>query len=253
MTIRVEREENPRIAFDRGFLDDARLSFRAKGFLAYVLSHPDAETFDVDRLVAAFGERRADILRALKELEAAGYYTRGDTGCAELLLVSGTLREVSRLPLLGGGREAGEAGAREGREGDGARSKADESAAAERILARLNELRRASWTWARYTPLSARHAKNVEHIKGRLHDGYGEAELVLVLEYLAAVDGGKEASKKYFDSVTPFNTKNFERNLAMARDWEARGRPEGDGALALQRSYGHDPAIYQKKVKGGST
>jgi len=88
-------------------------------------------------------------------------------------------------------------------------------------------LRERSWDWAQYTPLSARYAKNVEHIGGRLRDGYAEEDLILVLDYLAATDGGKEASRRYFNCVTPFNTKNFERNLAMAREWEARGRPTG--------------------------
>jgi len=94
--------------------------------------------------------------------------------------------------------------------------------AAERIINQLNNLRSKAWAWARYTPLTAKHAKNVEHINGRLSEEYSEEDLVLVLEYLACVDGGKEDSRKYFDCVTPFNTKNFERNLAMARECEAR-------------------------------
>ena len=88
-------------------------------------------------------------------------------------------------------------------------------------------MRQCSWEWAQYTPLSAKYAKNVEHIRGRLRDGYDERDLVLVLEYLAATDGGKEESRRYFNCVTPFNTKNFERNLALARDWDAKKRPGG--------------------------
>lgn len=94
----------------------------------------------------------------------------------------------------------------------------------QRIIDHLNRLRERSWDWAHYTPLSARYAKNVEHISGRLRDGYVEEDLILVLEYLAATDGGKEESRRYFNCATPFNTKNFESNLAMARDWKARGR-----------------------------
>jgi len=189
----------------------------------------------------------ADSAAALRELEAAGYFVRrspssgGDS-------FSGTVYERSARPLLE------PLPPRRGAEGDGedrrsAEKREDaEAAAAERVLARLNELRRASWVWARYTPLSSRHAKNVEHIKGRLREGYREEDLVLVLEYLAATDGGKDDSRRFFDSVTPFNTKNFERNLAMAREWEARGRPTAEGPLALQRSDGHDPTIYDRRA-----
>jgi len=250
--IRVEREENRRVALDRAFLDDPRLPFRAKGLLAYLLSRSDQETFDVERLAASFGERTADVANALKQLESAGYYTRTGGVGGDALLGTGTLREVSRQPLLGSQPQKGLATQRADRDGVDPQSEAD-AVAAERVLVRLNELRQASWAWAKYTPLSARHAKNVEHIKGRLREGYGESDLVLVLEYLAAVDGGKDSSRKYFDSVTPFNTKNFERNLAMARDWDARGRPPGAGSLAQQAAAGHDPAIYEKRLKGGKT
>jgi hypothetical protein len=250
--IRVEREENRRVALDRAFLDDPRLSFRSKGLLAYLLSRSDQETFDVERLATSFGERASDIAHALKQLEGAGYYTRAEGVGGDAPLVTGTLIEVSRLPLLGSPHKGGPATRRGNRDGAEPQSEAD-AVAAERVLVRLNELRRASWVWAKYTPLSARHAKNVEHIKGRLREGYGESDLVLVLEYLAAVDGGKDSSRKYFDSVTPFNTKNFERNLAMARDWDARGRPPGAGSLAQQAAAGHDPAIYEKRLKGGKT
>jgi len=250
--IRVEREENRRVALDRAFLEDPRLSLRSKGLLACLLSRSDQETFDVERIAASFGERTVDVVRALRQLESAGYYTRtGEVG-EDVLLETGTLREVSRLPLLGSRPQSGSATGRANREGADPQSEAD-AVAAERVLVRLNELRQASWVWAKYTPLSARHAKNVEHINGRLREGYRESDLVLVLEYLAAVDGGKDSSRKYFDSVTPFNTKNFERHLAMARDWDARGRPPGAGSLAQQAAQGHDPAIYEKRLKGGKT
>ncbi|MCX5730892.1 MAG: hypothetical protein NTY18_05970 [Deltaproteobacteria bacterium] len=248
--IRVEREENRRVALDRAFLEDPRLSFRAKGLLAYLLLRSDEETFDVESVAASFGERTADVAHALKQLESAGYYRRTDEGNADALLGTGTLREVSLLPLLASRHENGPATQRAERNSIDPQSEA-ETAAAERVLVRLNKLRQASWVWAKYTPLSARHAKNVEHIKGRLREGYGESDLVLVLEYLAAVDGGRDSSRRYFDSVTPFNTKNFERNLAMARDWDARGRPERALSLTLDRPPEHDPAIYEQWAKRG--
>lgn len=238
--IEVERDEE-RVTLHRGFLDDPRLSLRAKGLLAVLLTRGERRV-DPTSLAAA-GERPADVEAALRQLEAAGYFARA-AGQASM---AGTVRETSALPLLESVARAHDAGRTAPRpallDGDEIRS------ASERVLARLNELRRTSWTWAKYTPLSARHAKNVEHIRGRLHEGYGEGDLVLVLEYLAAVDGGKDESRKYFDCVTPFNTKNFERNLAMARDWEARGRPAADVPLALQRSDGHDPTIYDRRAQ----
>ncbi len=242
--IEIERDED-RVVFHRGFLDDPRLSLRAKGLLGVLLSRGGTVE---PSAIGASCERPNEIEAALRELESAGYFTRGEAAKGGASL-SGTLRETSALPLLDSlprKARAEMAGARAANAGD-----EETHAAADRVLARLNELRKASWSWAKYTPLSARHAKNVEHIKGRLHEGYAEADLVLVLEYLAVVDGGKDESRKYFDSVTPFNTKNFERNLVMARDWDARGRPVADDALSLLRQAEHDPAIYERRVRGG--
>jgi hypothetical protein len=241
--IRVERAEAERVVLSRAFLDDPRLSLRAKGLLAYLLSR-EAGELAVEALVAG-GERTSDVESSLRELERAGYFARSSAPDAP---AEGVVHETSARPLLAPPpRPARESERGTRAEADQARA---EGEAAARILARLNELRASHWTWAKYTPLSAKHKKNVEHVYGRLREGYSERDLILVLEYLAAVDGGKDASRRYFDSVTPFNTKNFERNLALARDWEARGRP-AEGGLLAQRADGHDPAIYERRVKGG--
>ncbi len=132
----------------------------------------------------------------------------------------------------------------------------------DRVIRRLNELREANWTWASFRPLSATHAKNVEHINGRLSDGFTEAQLVLVLEYLAAKDRGDEKSRQFFDCVTPFRTSNFERYLAMAEDWDARGRPDprrnGERPSIQKRpgtSRGHDYYLRPNatRIAAGST
>jgi hypothetical protein len=248
--IEIEREED-RVVFHRGFLDDPRLSFRAKGLLAVLLSRPGGGSVDLETLAMALGERAGDVEAAVRELEGAGYFTRLELGTSDVSALTGTVREMSVLPLLDSVSGRASAERREGGRGAKAGDEGALKAGSERVLARLNELRKASWSWARYTPLSARHAKNVEHIKGRMHEGYAEADLVLVLEYLAAVDGGKDESRRYFDSVTPFNTKNFERNLAMARDWEARGRPQRPASLTLDRPPEHDPAIYERWAERG--
>ena len=54
-------------------LRDTRLSFRARGILAYVLSRPDNWRESAKELAAQGREGRGAILRALTELEEAGY------------------------------------------------------------------------------------------------------------------------------------------------------------------------------------
>jgi hypothetical protein len=209
-------------------LSDRRLSFRAKGVFAYMLSLPQGTGVSVKALSGASSEGRDAIGTALHELSVAGFCERIETihAAAESADADASSDEV-RAPIM----ESlfGEAFAPPVRMSDLVEARPSEPeepgrASTERIIAQLNRLRERSWEWAQYTPLSAKYAKNVEHIGGRLRDGYTEMDLIVVLDYLAAVDGGKEESRRYFNCVTPFNTKNFERNLALARDWEAKGR-----------------------------
>lgn len=236
MKLQVRSAMTDTVTLSRAFLDDPRLSYRAKGLLAVALSRRDGGAVDLSGCSA---DENA-VAAALRELEKAGYYSRSD----------GTLHEVSRLPLLSDDALPVVSCPSGGTSREEARPEAESVA---RVIDRLNELRASKWAWVRYTPLSARHKKNTEHISGRLKEGYAEDDLVLVLEYLATADGGKEASRKYFDCVTPFNTRNFERHLTMAREWDARGRPAVGGNLSLQRADGHDPAIYERRVRGSSS
>ena len=257
MSIRVERQHGRYVAVPKAVIDDPRLSFRAKGLLITLLAQVDDHTSNTDRFADVAREGTDGMKSVLKELEGAGYYRR-----LEERDVDGTSRvtevffELSCKPLLEAHDEDlprdGEPTER-GAPQTSSDGETQPPPPAERIIDQLNELRERSWEWMRYTPLSARYAKNLEHISGRLSDGYSEQDLILVLEYIAAVDGGKEESRKYFDCVTPFNTKNFERNLAMAREWEARGRPSVRGSGSLQAAHGHDPEIYEKRVRGGTT
>jgi len=209
-------------------LADPRLSFRAKGVLAHMLTLPHERAVDVAALADAASEGRDAIGTALHELSIAGYCERieridgeGEAAADE------SLSDAPGLPMMESlfGASFAPAARMSGRpelrpcEADNA-----ETGVVERVIEHLNGLRERSWDWAQYTPLSAKYAKNVEHIGGRLRDGYSEEDLILVLDYLAATDGGKEESRRYFNCVTPFNTKNFEANLTLARDWEARGR-----------------------------
>ena len=232
--IRIEGRQHGRgIIIDSRALEDPDLSFRAKGLLAYLQSLPHGHASDVKSLASVSLEKKAAIETALKELADGGYVTHvreigvdggssGSDGGVQSV-VRGALMDslFDDLPRPGGTAERTTAPEKR----PARASKKDEAKRrVQRIIDHLNGLRERSWEWAQYSPLSARYAKNVEHINGRLRDGYGEEDLILVLDYLAAADGGKEESRRYFNCVTPFNTKNFESNLAMARDWEARGR-----------------------------
>ncbi|MCK5247001.1 conserved phage C-terminal domain-containing protein, partial [Candidatus Bipolaricaulota bacterium] len=249
--IRLASDPHRHLVVEKSMLEDPRLSFRAKGLLAYLLAHPD---FDLSnkRMLASVSLEGVDALQtALKELEEAGYFrTAQEANEDGSVQEVGVVSPVSRIPLLETlPIEKSRTKPTEGIAPSGDSKNLDTPA--QRVIDQLNSLRRTAWDWARYTPISAKYAKNVEHINGRLADGYTEADLILVLEYLAAADGGKEESRKYFDCVTPFNTKNFERNVAMARDWDAKARPSTPFELSFQRSPGHDAEIYEKRLTGG--
>ena len=245
MRIRVVCQRGDDILVNRAMLSDPRLSFRAKGVLVSLLARiGDVGPDDGNAIVLDRADRR-EMELGLRELHEAGYvvHEAASDDSGEQMMVY----EISRLPLLD------EPDEREAKAFDPSSPQrslfdppqdVDPRTPAERIIDRLNELRRESWEWAKYTRLQAKHAKNVEHIHGRMKEGYAESDLILVLEYIAAIDGGKEESRKYFDCVTPFNTKNFERNLAMARDWEARGRrlPGERGSDGVSR----DASYYEK-------
>lgn len=225
--VRIEATGGGR-GVDGDALRDRALSFRAKGLLAYLYALPRGEPCDVARLEEASTEGRSAIETAIRELVERGYARwlapeDPSTGEAERAARPTAVMENlfgELLEPVGTMEARGGAGARRA-----ARRREEDAERTGRIIDHLNWLRERSWEWAQYTPLSARYARNVEHIRGRLRDGFCEEDLILVLDYLAAVDGGKEESRRYFNCVTPFNTKNFERNLGLARDWSARGRP----------------------------
>lgn len=253
MRIRLASDPSKHLVLDRSMLEDSRLSFRAKGLLAYLLAHPG---FDLSnkRLLASISLEGVDALStALQELEEAGYLRRLQESDEQGLVQSiGVISPVSRIPMLETQPDV-DAHVSTPKSVPPSKAAKQESleTPAQRIIDHLNSLRKAAWDWARYTPISAKYAKNVEHINGRLADGYDEPDLILVLEYLAAVDGGKEESRKYYDCVTPFNTKNFERNLTMAREWEARGRPASELRSQQYLEQSHDPSIYDRGRRGG--
>jgi len=74
-TIRVEKRHRY-TSIDRGTLNDKRLSYRARGILAYLLDKPDDWKTNADAIAAAGREGREAVRRALGELEALGYLER---------------------------------------------------------------------------------------------------------------------------------------------------------------------------------
>lgn len=74
--VRVNKRENSYTIIDSFFLSDERLSWKAKGLLAYLLSKPDDWRVYVSDLVKQSRDGRDSVYSTLRELEAAGYIER---------------------------------------------------------------------------------------------------------------------------------------------------------------------------------
>lgn len=75
MIIRVEHTRGY-TCIDNQALRDKRLSFRARGLLAYMLSFPENARLESTRLAAGGTEGRDAVRKSLCDLEAAGYIHR---------------------------------------------------------------------------------------------------------------------------------------------------------------------------------
>lgn len=64
------------VCIHKGFLSDKKLSFRAKGLMAYCLGRPDNWEFHVSHLQEVSTEGRDAVYAAIKELIEAGYIIR---------------------------------------------------------------------------------------------------------------------------------------------------------------------------------
>jgi len=74
-TIRVERRDRF-TTVDRATVNDATLSFKARGLLIWLLDKPDGWRVRSDAIALATTEGRDSVRSALRELECAGYLTR---------------------------------------------------------------------------------------------------------------------------------------------------------------------------------
>lgn len=100
--IRVERRTNY-TTIQNDMLRDRRLSLKAKGLFAVMLSTPDDWDFSVSGLAVINGVGKDAVRSALKELETAGYLVREQSHGERGKFSSNTyvLYEVSRSPLSG--------------------------------------------------------------------------------------------------------------------------------------------------------
>lgn len=74
--IRVEKTTKNFVIINKIFLNDNRLSFKAKGIMTYLLSKPDDWKVMVHELIEASSDGKTAVRSALKELEQYGYYKK---------------------------------------------------------------------------------------------------------------------------------------------------------------------------------
>src|SRR5690606_7187327 len=73
--VRVRKDTNY-VVMDKTFLNDTRLSWKAKGILAYMLSKPDDWTFYLDELVKHSTDGESSFKSGFNELKKYGYVRR---------------------------------------------------------------------------------------------------------------------------------------------------------------------------------
>ena len=74
--IRIQKKQNNFVMLDKAFIDDERLSFKAKGILTYLLSKPDNWKVIVKDLINHSADGRDSIYSGLRELKKHGYYVK---------------------------------------------------------------------------------------------------------------------------------------------------------------------------------
>lgn len=92
----VKSAENPYVMIDRRPIDNAVLSFKAKGILTYLMSRPDGWEVSVADLVNHSTDGDDSVRSGLKELRKAGHMKQ--TRTREAGRITGFLIEVYELP-----------------------------------------------------------------------------------------------------------------------------------------------------------
>lgn len=101
--IRVRRCPNNFVMMDKTFLEDTRLSFKAKGILAYLLSKPDNWKVIVGNLVNYAADGKASVYAGLKEVKECGYYQKvpvRDEKGRRIIRWESTIYENPELPKI---------------------------------------------------------------------------------------------------------------------------------------------------------
>lgn len=80
-TFRNRKKQNPFVQIDKTCLEDSRLTWKARGILAYLLCKPDGWQVRIGDLVSKSPEGVTAVKSAIKELEAAGYMLRKRVHC----------------------------------------------------------------------------------------------------------------------------------------------------------------------------
>jgi DnaD/phage-associated family protein len=103
--IRIAKKKNPFVMIDKACLEDPRLSWKAKGLLAYLLSRPDDWNVQVNHLIRQSTDGRDAVYAAIKELREYGYCYRspdkikGEGG--KFIGYEYTVYETSEKPYTG--------------------------------------------------------------------------------------------------------------------------------------------------------
>ena len=235
-------------------IESSGLSWKAKGIHTYLITRPPGWKINRSDLENRSTDGKSALTSGLKELREADYLRieklKGDKG-----QYVGTKWTVVQNPRQwenpeAGNPDSGESGHLISINSSSSKHKTTNknnspSSSVKNIFNHLNELREQAWEWKQFTPLKPTKP-NCKHISARLTEGKSEAELILILDYLAQRDTGDERSRRYFDNVTPFRVSNCDRYLTMARNWDADGRPLGEEA---QRKADADYA--EKILEGG--
>ena len=79
MITRIVKRENPYVQIDKRAIEDKRLSWRAKGILAYLLSKPNDWTVRCEDIENHGTEGRDAVRSAMRELRDAGYASLENT------------------------------------------------------------------------------------------------------------------------------------------------------------------------------